>query len=241
MTRDYQHNIQFGLSVFPTDNNCGVAPGAPVPIGTGTNGAVAGYMASIDAEGLTPSDLALENAADIYADRPVNPAGRYVLFATDGAPSCTSDAASSTLAAISALADQGISTFVLGFGDPLGLPTGILDEAALAGGVPRPGGPPHYYEATDPIELATAFDTIAGGIFIPSCSYELASRPPDPELVTVTLDGEEVPRDLAQTVGWDYYPDEDTITFFGAHCDQIEGGEAREAHFVYGCPGPIVD
>ena len=105
----------------------------------------------------------------------------------------------------------------------------------------KPGGPPHYYAANNAQELNAALQTIAGGIIVPSCSYALASPPPDPALVTVTLNGMQVPRSTAHTNGWDYYPDMNTITFFGSYCDQIQSGAITEVGFAYGCPGPIID
>jgi hypothetical protein len=50
-----------------------------------------------------------------------------------------------------------------------------------------------------------------------------------------------VPRDPSHTNGWDYHPDDMTITFFGSYCTQIEGGSFAGVEFIYGCPGPVVD
>lgn len=238
---DYDENIHFGLSVFPTAAQCDVAPGTAVPIAPRNAGALIDYFSGLEAGGGTPAHLALENAAAVYAGRAANPAGRYVLFATDGVPGCggNQDPAALTIAAIRDLAAAGVQTFVLAFGG-VELPTEFLDEAALAGGVPRASGSP-YYQVGGADDLDAALSEIAGGAFVPSCSYALDSTPPDPELVTVTIDGVTVPRDPAREGGWDYAPDDSTITFFGAACDLIEDGGARNVSFVYGCPGPVVD
>jgi hypothetical protein len=239
-------NIRFGLAVYPTHDECGVAPGTEVAIGDNTAAAISSWLGSNGPDGWTPSHTALANALEVYQSIPVNPEGRYVLFATDGAPNCgggdpetTSNA--ETVAAVEALAQAGISTYVLGFGSLFGLDTPNLNECALAGGVPKPGGPPHYYHAANADELDQALEQIAGGIIVPSCSYTLASLPPDPDLVTVTIDGEVVPRSPSHTNGWDYHPDEWTITFFGDYCDQIESGAAGNVRFAFGCPGPVID
>ena len=107
--------------------------------------------------------------------------------------------------------------------------------------VPKPGGPPHYYFATNQAELEQTFTDIAGGIIVPSCSFALEELPPDPDLVTVTLNGTAVPRDAGHQNGWDYHPDAGTITFFGGFCEMIEAGASSSVGFSYGCPGPVVD
>lgn len=76
---------------------------------------------------------------------------------------------------------------------------------------------------------------------MPSCSYALATAPPVPDDVTVTLDGVVVPRSMMHTNGWDYHPDAMTITFFGSYCQQIMAGATGQVSFAYGCPGPVID
>ena len=235
-----QDQIRFGLSEFPTDDDCAVAPTAlRVPIDLGQAPEVASYFGARNPNGNTPSDLGLQAALTHYNSIPANPAGRYVLFATDGEPTCTATE-QTTIAAVTALANAGIKTFVLGFGGAF-VSGGVLNGAALAGQVPRPGGPPHYYAANNAAELSAALQTIAGGLIVPSCSYQLATLPPVPDDVTVTLNGSPVPRSTMHTNGWDYHPDAMTITFFGTYCDQIIAGAVGNVAFSYGCPGPIVD
>ncbi len=239
--------IRYGLAVYPSGDTCGVSAGAEVAIGDNTASAINSWLATSPRPlGATPSHLALTNAKAIYASMPVNPDGRYVLFATDGAPNCgdgnpQQNSADEVVAAVEALAAEGIKTYVLGFGDAGGLDTSNLDAAALAGGVPKPGGPPHYYSARSAAELQQALDDIAGGIIVPSCEWTLAEQPPDPDRVNVTLDGMPVPRSTAHTDGWDYYPDASTITLFGSYCEQVKEGTVTEVSFSFGCPGPVVD
>ncbi|MBT8493000.1 MAG: hypothetical protein KJO07_08070, partial [Deltaproteobacteria bacterium] len=90
-------------------------------------------------------------------------------------------------------------------------------------------------------ELIDALNDIAGGIITPSCSYELASPPPDPDNVTVLADGVAVPRSEGHTNGWDYHPDDTTITFFGSYCSDIESATIQSVDFVFGCQGPQID
>ncbi len=248
VTAAKDNNIRFGLSYFPTDDLCGVAAGTDVAVQLPSASLIASSLDSRSPNGNTPAHTSLQQALATYNAMTVNPAGRYVLFATDGAPNCggsppvpDTESDAETVAAVTALASAGIKTFVIGFGSTLGLDEAVLNDSAIAGGVPNPGGPPHYYPATNAAQLQTQLDLIAGGIIVPTCSYELASAPPDPDLVTVTLDGTPVPRDASHTNGWDYYPDAMTITFFGSYCATIESSTNASVSFVFGCPGPVVN
>ncbi len=237
-----ENNIRWGLSVFPTDNDCGVSAGTQVPIDISQYSAISTWLNGASPDGNTPANAGLEEALAYYQSIPVNPEGRYVLFATDGEPNCDdSSPYALTLGAVDALAAAGIKTYVIGFGDPLGLDVQLLNDAAQKGGVPRAGGPPYYYQATNASDLQNVLAMISGGVIVPSCSYALSSQPPDPDAVTVTIDGVPVPRSTGHTNGWDYYPDAGTITFFGMACDQVQSGSISSVEFFFGCPGPVVD
>ncbi len=245
----YNTNIRFGLTAFPGGGDiCGITAGADVAIADSNAAAINSWMSSNSPTGNTPAHLALQNALNIYSGLPVNPGGRYVLFATDGAPNCGGNpvdpeagSGDETVAAVEALRAQGIDTFVLGFGSSFfGLDTGVLEDAAQAGGQPAPGGPPHYYHADDAPSLEAALMAIAGGIVVPSCSFEVSETPPEPDRVTVSIAGTPIPRDPGHNNGWDYHPDESTITFFGEACEAVQEGETNVS-FVFGCPGPTVE
>lgn len=245
LAADLEDNIRFGLAEFPSNDDCAVDdPGAVrVPIDLNQAAEIGQYFAGRSPDGNTPAQLGLQAALHHFQGIAANPAGRYVLFATDGEPNCTTDsaaAAAQTVAAVTALAGAGIKTYVLGFGGGF-TSDAVLNDAALAGQVPRAGGPPHYYAANSAAELSAVLDQIAGGIVVPSCSYALASAPPDPDDVTVTLDGAVVPRSTQHSDGWDYHPDSMTITFFGSYCTQITSGAVASVSFVFGCPGPVID
>jgi hypothetical protein len=240
-------NIRFGLTVFPTDEDCAVDPGARVPIDLNNAQEIIDYLNGTGPGGNTPAHFALEEALAVYQSIPINPAGRYVLFATDGIPNCGGNPPNvdintnaETVAAVTDLANAGIHTFVLGFGGMFGLDPQVLNDSAVAGLEPRPNGPPYFYHAEDAQSLQDALDTIAGGIIIPSCSFQLTSLPPVPDDVAVYFDGVAVPRSPSHTNGWDYHPDASTITFFGTYCDDLMSGLVNEVTFIYGCPGPVV-
>jgi hypothetical protein len=54
------------------------------------------------------------------------------------------------------------------------------------------------------------------------------------------MNGQPVPRSPSHTMGWDYYPNSMTITFFGSYCSTIMTAANTNVGFVYGCPGPII-
>jgi len=236
-------NIKFGLLEFPSDENCAADANPEVGIALGAHTAIANYFNARSPGGNTPAHIGLTSALSYYQTIPTNPAGRYVLFATDGLPNCLGgdpDVASdmATVAAVTALHNAGIPTYVLGFGT-FGLNTGVLNDAAQAGGKAKPGLT-KFYEANNAADLAMALQAIAGGIIVPSCTFQLASAPPDPTNVTVTINGMAVPKDAAHQNGWDYYPNAMTITFFGSYCSQIMMGSTTNVNFIYGCPGPVL-
>lgn len=234
--------IKFGLMDFSSDGNCGVSTTPNIGIALGAAPAFTSYYATRTPSGNTPSHLALGAALTYFQSIPVNPAGRYVLFATDGLPNCkggdpNTTAYPETVAAVAALHTAGIPTYVLGL-DSFANQT-VLNDAAVAGGEALPGAT-KYYNAADPASLANALQTIAGGIIVPSCTFQLASAPPDPANVTVTVNGVAVPRSPSHASGWDYYPDAMTITFFGATCQMIQTGSNTAVDFEYGCPGQVI-
>lgn len=244
-----ENNIRFGLTVFPTNEDCAVDPGARVGIALANAQPIMTYLNGTGPGGNTPAHFGLVEALAYYQTVPENTAGRYVLFATDGAPNCGGDPPNvdittnaETVQAVADLATAGIHTFVVGFDvGVLGAEAQVLNDAALAGLEPKPGGPPHYYAADDAATLEAALTTIAGGIIIPSCSFELVSLPPVPSDVAVYFDGVAVPRNPNHGDGWDYYPDAGTITFFGSYCTTLESGQVTDVSFIFGCPGPVVN
>jgi hypothetical protein len=236
-------NIKFGLLEFPSDQSCAADATAEVGIALGMHTQIASYFAGRSPGGNTPAHVGLGSALTYFNTIPVNTAGRYVLFATDGLPNCLGgdpNAASDaqTVAAVAALKSAGIPTYVLGFGT-FGLNTGVLNDAAVAGGKAKPGST-KFYEANNAQDLANALQAIAGGIIVPSCTFQLQSTPPDPNNVTVTVNGTAVPKDASHANGWDYYPNAMTITFFGSFCQQVQMGASNAVSFIYGCPGPIL-
>ena len=137
--------------------------------------------------------------------------------------------ADATERAVLALADSGISTYVVGMPGAEAYAS-LLGRLAEAGGQPRDGELP-YYATTDEKELREALYAIGTGFAI-RCAIDLESAPDDPELVNVYFDGELVPQDDEN--GWSW---EGTrrIVVNGDSCTDLRSGEILEARAVFGC------
>lgn len=138
--------------------------------------------------------------------------------------------ASGSLAAVSALAREGVRTFVIGipgsdaFAD-------VLDQLALAGGLARDESP-RYYRASDADELIETVSQLGLGVAL-GCSIQLAEPPPDPALVNVFFDGQLVPADPND--GWTF-SDARTVQLLGSSCALLKSGDVLQADIVAGCP-----
>jgi len=157
--------------------------------------------------------------------------GSYCLDASE----CLDDAA--TLAAVTALADAGIRTIVVGMPGSEAYQT-VLDELAVAGGLPAQGTSPKYYKVDDADGLSQTLIDITQGV-IRSCDILAAEPPPDPSLVNVFIDGEVIPKNMDD--GWQF--GDDTYTFIqivGSYCDDLEATGAGSISVEYGCPTVIV-
>src|SRR5262249_30979735 len=88
VTASEDQNIRFGLLEFPSDDNCAADSMAEVPIGLGSHTGFDSYFTTRMANCNTPAFIALGSPLAYYQTIPVNMAGRYVLFATDGLPNC---------------------------------------------------------------------------------------------------------------------------------------------------------
>jgi hypothetical protein len=191
----------------------------------------------------------LQHARKHYAELADRVADRYVLLATDGLPSCTllgalsaSQPANSdgglpsacldALAQVQALVSDGIKVVVLAVGaelsdDPAGPPE-CLYRMAEAGGMP-------YYSAASPDHLQESIERIFGGVERTSCLLELDPLPASPELVSVYLDGQEIPRNPDH--GWEFVAPGDTqhIRILGEYCDRIQHFRYSTIEARYGC------
>jgi hypothetical protein len=146
----------------------------------------------------------------------------------DGPLSCID--ADATEAAVAALAQVGIQTFVIGMPGSATY-AAVLERLALAGGTAR-STTPSYYSVTDGDELAEAVRQIGVSVAI-TCDIALNAAPPDPKLVNVYFDNSLLTFD--ELDGW-AWTGEASLQIRGAACDKLLSGDVLQVQIVAGCP-----
>ena len=227
-------SVNYGLKLFPEDDNCGVADGAAVPVAADNARAINDKLAGTAPGGATPTTTALASAGR-YLSKLGGPNPRFVLLATDGEPSCGGDAAAAS-AAVSNLAAAGIPVYVIGIATQ-GMADAALSAMAMAGGRPRNATPP-YYPVQTAADLSATLSAIGGQIA--SCSFAVRrpDPPADPSNVAVKANGARVPK--SETDGWRYGPDMASIELTGTWCDRIQSGEISDLEASFACAEAVI-
>ena len=260
-----QSTIKFGLQYFPTDGACGVAQ-LGVPVAANNAAAIMSSMAGQSPGGSTPTpDGIYRGTMELTAVQDNNPKyiilatdgdpncpatlgpgaggacmcpagttqmGNQCCIAGICIP-CTGNATADTVAAINNAQMAGVHTFVVGVATD-STSDANLNMMAQAGGEQRPGGPPYYYLISNQQDLVNVINSIAGQII--SCNLQLPMRPPYPDQVTVTANGQTVPRDPTHMNGWDFGPGDTSIQFYGSYCSMLQSGGINNVQAIYGCP-----
>ena len=147
---------------------------------------------------------------------------------------CLDDAA--VVMQIQALADAGVSTFVVGIPGTEKYAQ-YLDNFAVAGGVPNPAAPPSYYAvaADGGVQgLVDVFTSITTHL-VRDCNVTLEDTPSNLDLVNVAVDCKVVP--YAAGAGWSLTgTDQKTLEIAGDECHAIQTNGAQRVDVVYGCP-----
>ena len=246
LTTDYVDQIRFGLTLFPDIVTPDCQQGAiPIPVAPGNEASIQTLLtASLahndqyypDGPCVTNIDSAMQQGSTepAFADTDRD---SYALLITDGKQSGCSLAggdAGTTQLITNLLANQGVPTFVVGFG-------GQVDPAQLnifaqAGGMPTGDPQTKYYQAEDQPSLDAALEAIASATI--SCTLQLESVPEDPGQLYVFFnkDPAGVPNDPNN--GWSYDPDTNQITFNGTACQSLKDGTVTDVDVVYGCNHP---
>ncbi|MBI5514430.1 MAG: VWA domain-containing protein [Deltaproteobacteria bacterium] len=274
-----QTDLTMGLLVFPKvlrpsptgdplppSEVCDVLRTLDVEPGRSTAAAIMAQLGRALPAGATPTNTALEAAADYYRRTPDRVGARYLVLATDGGPNCNGALENATcrcsaqpeatlcrsmsniyarhnclddartVATVASLRAMGIETFVLGLPGTETL-VDVLDRMAEAGGRARATSP-RYLAATSYPDLVREFQNLTSGLI--ECRFRLTMAPPDPTLVDVRLGGQSLIHDTGRRDGWDWSDDtHEEILFFGQTCDTLRassGGTRLVAAF--GCPAP---
>ena len=214
---EFDDGLNFGAVLFPAasvpdnewQNACAVSlePDAAVEPNNGeTVLASLPDRDSLEIFGGTPASEGISTALNHL--RSLDPElPRAMILITDGAANClagTSDQAvfdlyDENLPALVAEAfnDEDIPTYVVGIdiidgiaNYPQDNPYLRLNEVAIAGGFPQPGAE-KFHNAQDEDELRAAISQISSQI---GCVIPLEMAPELPELLSIFIDGEEIPR-----------------------------------------------
>jgi len=181
--------VSWGLKVFPEGegSECAsgsVGPGVVVPVAPMNATNVISAIDSTMALGNgTPTGDAV-TAAFNYLKGLTSTNPKYILLATDGAPSCagtTKDSSTARTFAVAqtmaaASASPPIYTFVIGVATNSNSEQMTLNNLADAGGRPRPGLLTHFYLGNTQAELTAAMASITGQAA--TCTFPLNPPPP---------------------------------------------------------------
>ncbi|MFH1811245.1 MAG: vWA domain-containing protein [Pseudomonadota bacterium] len=243
VTAELDDTYGFGLMFYPAGSGealqC-VGGSVVVDMADANGPAIANAFWSTGPGGGTPTAATLRVAGAHLHNR-VTTRPQAVVLATDGAPNCNASADvnscvcsqssncshsfaclddSNTVAAVQALAQDGIATFVVGIpGSELF--AGVLDGMAVAGGT-AVSGVHKYYDAGSQQALEAALRQI--GRRVSMCRFELQNAPLS-TTVAVTVDGTAESRDQSRVNGWDYVGAR-TIEFFGPACQALGSGSS---------------
>jgi len=237
LVADFEAGINFGLTLYPTGSECTLGNVLVSPA-AGAAGVINAALLVTVPEGGTPTDTTLAGALDYYRRVPANPGGRFVLLATDGQPNCggrnsDEETVDESVAAIADLLSEGITTYVLGFGD--GVANDTLQRMATAGGTGS------FFAANSPAELETALAAIADELVLPSCTLTLTEVPDDDQRLAVFFDDVAIPRSPGLEDGWEYDAGANAITLYGSACETLQSGAVDQVRVDYGCSGPVVE
>lgn len=129
-----------------------------------------------------------------------------------------------TVAAVKALKDNDISTYVIGFGDVTGSGSAasILNEAAIAGGLPRgASSATRFYQANSLDELKRALKDFAD-TYIPACKWTLDPAPSSGQLVQVVKKDAEANTSAVLVRDADYTLTGDVVQLTDALCGEVK-------------------
>jgi hypothetical protein len=250
--------VNWGLKFFPETgggvgaNTCTIGNTATVPIGPGRAAEIqAAIMASTGPSGGvmggsgTPTRSAAMGAT-AYMQTLTDPNPKFILLATDGAPTCPAsggmmatgaDDSAAAIDAVAATKAAGFPTFVVGIATT-GTTDTTLSSMAVAGGLPR-AGTPSYYQVSSTADLAAAIRTLIG--VAGTCTFQIGPPPTDDgttslDKIDVTGDGKPIPHDPTKTNGYDYTDaTKNQIQIYGPLCDQIMKAEITDVTVSFIC------
>lgn len=235
---DYGGLLRFGVSLFPGANGDCAAGQLDVPLAIANSSAIANLVDHTQTSGLTPTGPALTQALRILGDRRpapdtmVRPA--YVLLVTDGAPNCQAlplfpDSAQqdAARAAVRALKDKNIATYVIGYQIESSYQS-MMNELAQLGGTAR------YRAVENAEQIVATFREITKDVVACSFDFDEAS---DPRFVRVEIDDVSIPLDASDG----FSIQGSTITLKGAACAALRDGRGHTVNAQVECREVVLD
>ncbi len=185
----------------------------------------------------SPAHLAIKEAADelgLPGRLPTGP--KHILLITDGDPTCQGkNQCQAALSEVSRAASADIKTTVLALvDDPKNT---CLDEVALAGGgvLPASGALP-FFAATSEGQIQQQVQDVVASLSQRPCRVQLDMPSPNPDRVTVRMDGKSVVRDANRLEGWNFEGTSNrTIRFYGTTCDRYRSRQVPDPDIVQPC------
>jgi hypothetical protein len=224
---------------------CGVPMNPWIGVGPGVATSLATEINMVNLGGSAPVAGTIESAVTYL--RGLNDGNpKYILLATDGAPTCASGDLAGTVDdstgaenAIAAAAQQGIPTFVLGVADPAdaqGIAT--LNAMATTGQEQQTGAATAYYDATSGVAALEA--ALSQTHMLNACTIAAPTGAPPASTLTVSItrggQTQVVPYDPTRTVGWDYGDStHTTITLSGTTCADLGSLGGTDIELKFNC------
>jgi hypothetical protein len=251
VTNAFMGQVQWGLEFFPDSTGDPCLQDAPVvPPAAGTEGAIQQLLASAlqvsdpnfpDGPCVTNINAAIQSASEAPSlNDPTR--GNFVLLLTDGVEfGCTGNNAV-TQGIITDLASRGVNTFVVGYGITTGafleVDPAVLNDFAVAGGMPNADPNIDYYAASDPNALQASLSNIVGRIT--GCDFALDEVPPNiDEIYVWANDTESLERDSPD--GWSYDEAGNRVIINGQACEDLQNGVITDIDVVFGCDAPVIE
>ena len=237
MSEDLADEVRFGLGTFPPQSgSCSDGLGEVLPMDDHSSTTLIDTFSGLEIGGSTPMYNGLEyiqsndlvtDASDPFDDQRV----KTILLVTDGEPNCDpygateGGAVDNVVDRLESIADDGISTHILGFAHN----TDSLATFAEAGDTQG------HYLADDPDSLSAAISDVAA--LLVDCSYSLEEAPPNPQQIWFSYNGEYVAPDQLS-----YDASEQVLTLGDEACGDIRsmGVDNVEVSIEMGCPAQCV-
>jgi hypothetical protein len=220
--------IHLGLTTFPGAGNDCLLSAIQVPIGPDRAGPIQSALPA-KAEGAGTPIAGGLHAASMEVGLGDTKRSNGLILITDGNENC----GGSPVVEVKALFSRPnmVRTYVIGFGSAIN-PTG-LTNMAIGGGTARTLTP-RYYQADNQADLDQALKTISNSAQL--CSFTLSRTGLDPAALSVSIDGQLVPRDPSRTSGWDFDPGTSRTTLFGSACEVLANTPTARVEVEYRFP-----